>query len=348
MFSSPMPLDPASRSGAPASVRPELNGSRPHTFPHSHGRPGRAEPHGPHHKPSSRAHDISTSRSLVSIAPSEKVARRTIGWSDNMYADLVQSTEHGRVEFRFRAPVHLLIAYERGARLEGQSFVDGVPRSSLRDLTRKLTLVPAGHQFIEWHEPRVLPRVWYFYFDQAALAARSERADATTNLAPRLLFEDTALWDSAVKLRAAMETDNCDNRLYVDALAVIVAHEVTRLNSTTPELPLRGGLAGWQQRNVTAYIEEHLADPIQLSTLAGIARLSPYHFCRAFKRSIGLPPHRYHAARRIERAKAMLAKRSMSVTEVGFALGFAQTSSFTAAFRRVTGITPTEYQRTLD
>jgi len=76
--------------------------------------------------------------------------------------------------------------------------------------------------------------------------------------------------------------------------------------------------------------------------------LSPYHFCRAFKRSTGLPPHRYHATRRIERAKGMLAKRSMSVTEVGFALGFAQTSSFTAAFRRVTGTTPTEYQRTLD
>jgi AraC family transcriptional regulator len=295
-----------------------------------------------------RERDVSEPQSLVNIAPSDSVERRTIAWSESMYADLVQSTEHGRVEFRFRAPVHLLVAYERGTRREGQSLIDGLPRSSLRDLTRKLTFVPAGHQFTEWHEPRILPRISYFYFDPAVLAAPSEPALAATNLPPRLLFEDAALWESALKLKGAIEAGKCDNPLYIDALAVILAHELTRLNSATPEPPLRGGLAGWQQRNVTAYIEEHLADQIQLSTLAGIARLSPYHFCRAFKRSIGLPPHRYHATRRIERAKGMLAKGSMSVTEVGFALGFAQTSSFTAAFRRVTGTTPTEYQRTLD
>jgi len=265
-----------------------------------------------------------------------------------MYADVVQSIARGRVEFRFRAPVHLLVMYERGSRREGQSFVDGLPRSSLRDLARKLTFVPAGHEFIEWHEPRILPRVSCFYFDPAALAAPSEAAVAAASFAPRLLFEDAALWESALKLKGAIEEGKSDAQLYIDALAVVLAHEVTRLNSTNPEPPLRGGLAGWQQRSVTAYIEEHLADQIQLSTLAQIARLSPYHFCRAFKRSMGLPPHRYHATRRIERAKAMLEKGSVSVTEVGFALGFAQTSSFSAAFRRVTGITPSEYQRRLD
>lgn len=346
MLSSPMDL--ASRSYAPSGAGPELNGSRVQTFSQLPTGLNRDEQHWANAQAKMRGRDVSKPRSLVNIAPSESVERRTIGWSDNMYADLVRSTDHGPVEFRFRAPVDLLIAYERGSRREGQSFVEGLPRSCLRDLTRKLTLVPAGHQFIEWLEPRVLPRIWYFYFDHAALVARSERMSATANFAPRLLFEDTALWDSAVKLRGAIEAANCDNRLYVDALAVIVAHEVSRLNSATAEPPLRGGLAGWQRRNVTAYIEDHLADQIQLSKLAGIARLSPYHFCRAFKRSTGLPPHRYHASRRIERAKAMLAKRSMSVTEVGFALGFAQTSSFTAAFRRVTGSTPTEYQRTLD
>jgi AraC family transcriptional regulator len=341
MLSSPMSLDLPSLS--PSRANPTLNGSRGQTFSQlpivaNRGERHRAEMRG--------RDDLSKPGSLVNIAPSESVERRTVAWSESMYADFVQSTDHGRVEFRFRAPVHLLVAYERGTRREGQSQVDGLPRSSLRDLTRKLTFVPAGRQFVEWHEPRILPRVACFYFDPAVLASRSEPIAAATSLAPRLLFEDAALWESALKFKGAFEAGKCDNRLYVEALAVILAHEVTRLNSATPEPPLRGGLAGWQQRNVTAYIEEHLADQIQLSTLAGIARLSPYHFCRAFKRSVGLPPHRYHATRRIERAKGMLAKGSASVTEVGFALGFAQTSSFTAAFRRVTGITPTEYQRT--
>jgi len=344
MFSSPTSLDLASRSYDPSTANTGLNGSRARTFSQFPIAVNQAE----RHRVDMREREARKPQSLVNIAPSQSVERRTIAWSERMYADLVQSTDHGRVEFRFRAPVHLLVAYERGTRREGQSLIDGLPRSSLRDLTRKLTFVPAGHQLTEWHEPRILPRISYFYFDPAVLAAPSEPALATTNFAPRLLFEDAALWESALKLKGAIEAGKCDNPLYIDALAVILAHEVTRLNSATPETPLRGGLAGWQQRNVTGYIEEHLADQIQLSTLAGIARLSPYHFCRAFKRSIGLPPHRYHATRRIERAKGMLAKGSMSVTEVGFALGFAQTSSFTAAFRRVTGITPTEYQRTLD
>ena len=44
------------------------------------------------------------------------------------------------------------------------------------------------------------------------------------------------------------------------------------------------------------YIEEHLAEDPSLATLADVARLSPYHFVRAFKQSFGLPPHRYMAA----------------------------------------------------
>ena len=57
-----------------------------------------------------------------------------------------------------------------------------------------------------------------------------------------------------------------------------------------------------------AYIEEHLAEQIPLKTLAQLVRLSPCYFCRAFKQSFGVPPHRYHSARRIEQAKALLAR----------------------------------------
>jgi AraC family transcriptional regulator len=110
---------------------------------------------------------------------------------------------------------------------------------------------------------------------------------------------------------------------------------------------VRGGLATWQQRTVVAYIEEHLSKPISLATLAQLVRLSPYYFCRAFKQSFGMPPHRYHTSRRIERAKALLSKPSPSVTEIGFTVGFSQTSSFTVAFRKATGLTPTAYHRTL-
>jgi AraC family transcriptional regulator len=129
----------------------------------------------------------------------------------------------------------------------------------------------------------------------------------------------------------------------------VLAHELIRLNAGPRriEVPTQGGLAAWQQRVITTYIEEHLADQISLRTLAGLVSLSPYHFCRAFRQSFGTPPHRYHSSHRIERAKTLLVESASSVTEIGLAVGFGETSSFTAAFRKATGQTPTAYRRSL-
>jgi AraC family transcriptional regulator len=81
--------------------------------------------------------------------------------------------------------------------------------------------------------------------------------------------------------------------------------------------------------------------------LARLAQLSPFHFSRAFKESFGTPPYRYLTSRRIDRAKVLLAERKLSVTEIGLDVGFSETSSFTSAFRKLTGETPTEYRRSL-
>ena len=107
----------------------------------------------------------------------------------------------------------------------------------------------------------------------------------------------------------------------------------------------RSKLAAWQQLSAAAYIEKHIAKFISVRALARFVCLSPHSFCRAFKRSFGIPPHRYVVQRRIERAKALLANSAWSITEIGVALGFRQTRSFSAAFRKATGISPTEYRR---
>jgi AraC family transcriptional regulator len=285
---------------------------------------------------------------MVEISPSGIVRRRTAIWP-GMAAEIVQATRHDRIEFRFRAPVHLLAVYERGVRQEGRTFIEGLPESTLRDFRRKLVFVPAGHEYREWQEPRIPTRVIYFYFDPAGLAISPELGFADMPFAPRLFFEDSGLWDTALKLTALIESADSYPRVYVEALGIVLAHELMRLNAGRPcvEPKTRGGLAAWQQRTVIAYIEDHLAESISLATLAQMVRLSPYHFCRAFKQTFGIPPHRYHTNQRIERAKALLARSDPSVTDIGFTLGFSQTSSFTAAFRKTTGLTPTAYHRSL-
>jgi AraC family transcriptional regulator len=58
-----------------------------------------------------------------------------------------------------------------------------------------------------------------------------------------------------------------------------------------------------------------------------------------------MPPHQYHVSRRIDRAKTLLARQAPSVTDIGLRLGYIETSSFSAAFRKKTGLTPTAYRR---
>lgn len=281
----------------------------------------------------------------VEVAPSEIVKRRAVAWR-GMAAEIVQATRRERVEYRFRAPFHLLAVHEQGARTDGETIVEGLPRSTLRDLKHKLTFVPAGHEYYEGHDPRILSRVVYFYFDPARMPLNSESGGVpTSSFAPRLFFEDAALRETALKLATLIEKG--DNRPYLEALGAVLTHELARLNQSTPDKgpPVRGGLAAWQQRVVIAYIEEHLAEQIPVAKLAELVRLSPYYFCRAFKQSLGLPPHRYHMSRRIELAKTLLGHSSPSVTNISLTVGFSETSSFTAAFRRVTGLTPTAYRR---
>jgi AraC family transcriptional regulator len=284
----------------------------------------------------------------VEVHPADVVKRHIMTW-DGMAAEIVQATRRERMGFRFRGPRHLLAVYEQGVRNDGDSFVEGLPRSTLRDMTRKLTFVPAGRAYQEWHEPRGLTRIVYFYFDPARMPALPEAGVAPAPLAPRLLFEDATLSSSALKLKRLIETAGADSSSYFEALGTVLAHELVRVNAETSriEAPAKGGLAAWQQRIVTTFIEEHLARPISLATLARRVDLSPNNFCRAFKQSLGLPPHRYHSRRRIEHAKTLLAKPALTVTDIGLAVGYGQTSSFTTAFHKTTGITPTAYRRTL-
>lgn len=284
----------------------------------------------------------------VDVAPLRAVTRNSMKWR-GMGIELVQAGARERVSYNFCGPVHLLAAYQQGSRRDGETYVEGLPRSMLRDFAKRLTFVPAGHHFHEWNDPRTPTSITYFYFDPAVLRIDANEDFTDIPFAPKLFFEDAVIGGTAAKLAQALCTSEGTNRLYVEALGVVLIYELIRLNRGTPlaTAAVKGGLAAWQQRIVTAYIEEHLSEQIPLATLSRLARLSTFHFCRAFKQSFGVPPHRYHTNRRVERAKAMLAERKHSVTEIGLTVGFGETSSFTAVFRKITGQTPSRYHRSL-
>jgi AraC family transcriptional regulator len=285
---------------------------------------------------------------LMEIYPSDAVKRRALTFN-GMTVETVQVERHCRLQFRFRGPTHLLVLFEAGTRDKGVTILEGLPQSTLRNYARKFLFVPAGCEYSDWHEPRGLTRAVFFYFDRAALPVGPTKEFSEASVAPLMFFEDAGLWDHAIRLKTLVDQPQAINPLYCEALGIILAHDVGRLSQGHPhaEAPIRGGLAAWQQRIAARYIEEHFAEEISLDTLAKLVRLSRYHFCRSFKQSFGMPPHRFHTRRRIEHAKSLLASRAVSVTSVGTAIGFRETSSFIAAFRKVTGLTPASYQRSV-
>jgi AraC-like DNA-binding protein len=82
-----------------------------------------------------------------------------------------------------------------------------------------------------------------------------------------------------------------------------------------------------------------------LTELAGLCRLSSYHFCRAFKAATGLPPHRWQVVRRIGRARELLTGTALPIGEVGAAVGYDDAAYFSRLFARETGLSPSAWRR---
>jgi AraC family transcriptional regulator len=285
----------------------------------------------------------------VDFSPAEIVRYRTAHWR-GVQANTVQIISHEPFEYSFRQEYHLLIAVEQGVRYDGETFVEGLPTSTMRNYSNKLILVPAGRKFFGAQNPRLLTRSICLYIDPRMVVVDPELRFDEADLKPGLLFENEALWQTVLKLKGQIGSGDPADRMYADALGGLLAHELLRLYGTiqSSRPTYRGGLAPWQQRRVAEFIEQHLAEDISLDALADLVRLSPYHFLRCFKRSLGEPPHRYWTARRIERAKALLANPRASITEVAFQVGFSGSSAFSAAFHRITGQTATDYRLSLE
>ena len=97
--------------------------------------------------------------------------------------------------------------------------------------------------------------------------------------------------------------------------------------------------------DIRRYMEEHLDEPLTISTLSRRACLSATTFKAGFRRLYGLPVHAWLRQRRMERAAELLRSSSLSVLGVAQSVGYGSASQFTAAFRRQYGVTPAQYRK---
>jgi AraC family transcriptional regulator len=171
----------------------------------------------------------------------------------------------------------------------------------------------------------------------------AQRFDARLAAAPRWRFADDGLWTLVKLLAEAVGDSDPTSELYGDGLVTaILARLVRRSGQVSPK---ERGLARWQLRRVIDYLDAHLPDTVQLSTLAKLTGLSQAHFARAFKISTGCAPYQWQLRARIERARALLLRTSDPLDDVAAATGFADATHLGRTFRRLTGTTPANWRR---
>jgi len=166
-------------------------------------------------------------------------------------------------------------------------------------------------------------------------------------LLPRIGDSDPLIERLMLGVREALHTDGPTAEPYVDYLGRAIAARLIRQHSSASPVdhaPVRLG-----RRHLSRaidFMETNLEDSIDLVAIAGAAGLSPSHFARQFRTTMGVAPHQYLMRLRIERAKRLLAETDTPTATVAFACGFANQEHLTRVFKRGCGITPAAYRRT--
>jgi AraC-like DNA-binding protein len=205
--------------------------------------------------------------------------------------------------------------------------------------------VPANHTIWGFSETANFVREVRFTFDVAHLIDLLEdEFDYTLARDPLLLLYDSRVTRCADLLAQACIEPAPGDRLYGESLVTaLFAAFFSAWRRKTP--PGAGsGLASWQLRRSTDYMQAHLTEDIRLAELAKIAKLSQSQFARAFRDSTGLPPYRYLLRSRIRRAEHLLATTRFSIADIAAQVGFADQSHLTKAFRRFAGATPKRWR----
>jgi AraC family transcriptional regulator len=141
--------------------------------------------------------------------------------------------------------------------------------------------------------------------------------------------------------------DEADNRnpgglAVVEAVTTALGHLLVRHAGVERARPLRvqGGLSGVARRRVLELIDAQLHARLTVEMLAREVGLSPAHFARAFRETMGRAPHQYLLGLRLERARRLLELCGADLSGIAQRTGFADQAHFTRHFKRAYGITP--------
>jgi AraC family transcriptional regulator len=240
---------------------------------------------------------------------------------------------------------HVIMAYngsiQHMERRSGRSVTTGTFRPGV------LIIIPEGSSS-RWDIPKPVDVV-QLYLPQATLMRVAGEANTAT---PADLLERTAYPDlitSRLLLSAAdvLEGNKALDRLFRQQLTELLATRLLAAHTGSPATfrPVMGGLSPKVLGRAIERLRSDSDADVSLAALAADAGLSRFHFCRAFKESTGLSPHAWLRQHQLEQAMKMLRDTDDSIVLIAAALGYSSQTAFAAAFRKLTGESPSDWRR---
>jgi AraC family transcriptional regulator len=272
-------------------------------------------------------------------------AGEAAGW-DPFLVQVVDSTPlHARVCFRDLALGVYLSGRHKIRRHVGNSLVEGWSDPGTINLTP-----PAVEGTWEASAPsRAAVVVIRPEFISRAIEEHWGLNPRRVELKMQFLIRDPVIEAIALSLAREAAGGSPAGRLYVESSCEFLAHHLVHRYSNLAPTPPRsiGGLPSRRLKLILEYIEDALGQPIALRELAALAGVSARHFERAFRQSMSCSPHAYVMNRRLLRARDLLINHpELPVEQIALRLGFFSSSHFSSAFRRQTGLAPTEFRKT--
>lgn len=166
-------------------------------------------------------------------------------------------------------------------------------------------------------------------------------------LIPQWNLRDRHIQSLILALHADLQDGSPAGPLYGESLAVALGHYLIRRHSTRigrSATSIQGEMPSVRLNRVVEFMNENLARDLRLSELAQVAGMSPHYFCQLFKQSTGYTAYQYVLRQRIDRAKQYLRDPKITLAVASAATGFADQSHFTKVFRRMVGLTPTQFR----
>ena len=159
-------------------------------------------------------------------------------------------------------------------------------------------------------------------------------------------FQDQAVHHIGASLLQGLRRPAEANQLFVDHMMLaLTAHVAQAYGGLHNAEPIGGGLAPWQAKRACEKLASDLGGKLTLQEIAAELGLSVSHFSRAFRTSVGLPPHQWLQRQRISAAKQLMAVRGLSLAEIAMSAGFANQSHFTRVFSTLVGVSPGVWRR---